>query len=129
MSASHQKFIFLIHPVRNITPDMKQKMDEYRRTLEEQGCEVYDPLYHTNQVDPTGGYRICTDNMNAIKRADEVHVAWDGVSKGSLFDLGVAFALGKKIKRIRSAFPEPDGSVSKSIPHVVKRWEEETRNQ
>jgi nucleoside 2-deoxyribosyltransferase len=116
--------VFLIHPVRNITEELKQRLDDYRKRLEKEGYGVYDPLYHTNQVDPTGGYRIFVDNMNAIKNADEVHIAWDGVSQGSLFDMGVAFALGKPVKRIPLMFPEPEKSVKKSVAHVVKVWEE-----
>ena len=36
-------------------------------------------------------------NLEAIKKADEVHLWWDGTSQGALVDLGMALALGKKI--------------------------------
>jgi hypothetical protein len=51
----------------------------------------------TKQIDETGGYNICTANRNAILNSDEVHVFWDSDSTGSLFDLGVAFSVNKKI--------------------------------
>ena len=44
--------------------------------------------------------QMCTHNKELILWADEVHVLWDGRSTGTIFDLGMCFALNKKIKTI-----------------------------
>ena len=40
--------------------------------------------------------------MEAIKSADEVHIYWNSSSKGTLFDIGMTFALGKQVKLINA---------------------------
>lgn len=88
--------IFLICPVRDITNEEKVAIEKYVSELEQAGHLVHWPLRDTNQDDPIG-LRICSDNRQAIVLADEVDVWWNATSKGSYFDLGMAFALGKKI--------------------------------
>jgi len=41
-----------------------------------------------------------------MRAADEVHVFWDVRSKGSHFDLGMAYALGKRIVPIECELPD-----------------------
>jgi len=98
------KKIFLICPVRFASEEEKQILADYVAGLENQGFQVHYPSRDTNQVDPTGGYQICTDNRKAIINADEVHLYWSKASQGSLFDLGVAFSehidKGKPIKLV-----------------------------
>lgn len=86
-----EKKIFLICPVRFASEEEDKFLDNYVGQLESQGCKVHYPKRDTNQKDATGGYRICSDNYQAIKEADEIHVYWTKTSQGSLFDLGVAF--------------------------------------
>lgn len=91
-----QKKIFLICPVRN--------QDEATRLLLEeisQDPTIYYPARETNQLDETGGLRICADNRFAMESAKEIWFVWDGLSQGSIFDLGMAFALAKPIKPIK----------------------------
>ena len=88
--------IFLICPVREVTEEENNAIRNYISQLEKNGHSVYWPFRDTNQEDPIG-LRICRDNRGAIEEADEVHVWWNGKSTGSLFDLGEAFALRKKI--------------------------------
>lgn len=88
--------IFLICPVNEVTDEEKIASEKYVFALETAGHTVHWPPRNTNQVDPVG-LRICKDNRQAIIKADEVHVWWNGKSKGSFFDFGMAFALGKKI--------------------------------
>jgi len=64
--------------------------------LEAQGHTVYVPLRDTPQNAPI--QQICESNRRAITEADEVRIIWDGTSHGVIFDTGMAFALGKKIK-------------------------------
>lgn len=46
-------------------------------------------------------------------------IVWDGKSKGSLFDAGVAFALAKEIECL--SLPEP--SDGKSFQNMMREWE------
>jgi hypothetical protein len=41
--------------------------------------------------------------------ADEVHVFWDAESFGSHFDLGMAYALGKRIVPVSCERPDTPG--------------------
>jgi nucleoside 2-deoxyribosyltransferase len=89
--------IFLICPVRNVPDEVKKLIRKYVDEKRAAGFRVYYPADDTPQVDPTGGIRICEDNRRAIENASEVHLWYDAASKGSHFDLGMAFALGKRI--------------------------------
>ena len=91
--------IFIICPVRGITEEEQSAIETYTRNMESEGHRVHWPPRDTNQEDSVG-YRICADNYNAIIDADEIHVWWNINSQGSLFDLGMAFALQKKIHLI-----------------------------
>jgi nucleoside 2-deoxyribosyltransferase len=105
---------FLISPVAGHAADAWIADVE---KLEQEGYEVHWPARDTDQVDATG-FRICNDNLAAIRAADVVHVIWDGVSRGCMFDLGMAFALSKKIIPIRM----PEATQGKSIQNVVAEW-------
>lgn len=50
--------------------------------------------------------------------ADIVHVVWDGQSQGCLFDLGVAFALGKALRPIEL----PAATEGKSFQNMMRAW-------
>ncbi len=105
---------FLICPVRG------HEMAETEKTvgqLEVWFDNVHWPPRDTDQNDNTG-YRICLDNLQAIRDADVVHIIWDGKSQGCLFDLGMAFALGKKIVILSL----PDFTEGKSFQNMVKEW-------
>ena len=93
--------IFIICPVRNMTETENTTILNYIKRLEDNGNIVHYPPRNTNQNDECG-IRICLDNSNAIKESDEVHVYWNKDSKGSLFDLGMAFSMGKTIRLINS---------------------------
>lgn len=106
--------MFFICPVRGHDP---KELESLVSELEKEYW-VYFPPRDTNQVDDTG-YRICQDNLRAIKAAEIVGIIWDGKSQGGLFDAGMAFALGKKIKLIR--IPELIGG--KSFQDMFTDWE------
>ena len=108
------KATFLICPVRGHDPTVWEPfVDE----LERRGWRVHWPPRDTPQDDPTG-LRICAYNSVAIWEADAVHVIWDGKSEGVLFDLGMAFALRKKV--IVIALPE--ATEGKSFQNMVRAW-------
>ena len=105
---------FLICPVRGVDPQVSQG---HVSRLEAEGYQVHWPHRDTNQDDPTG-LRICRDNGAAISAADVVHVIWDGKSQGCLFDLGIAFALGKNIIPLDL----PAESEGKSFQNMMRVW-------
>lgn len=113
------KKIFLICPVREANPHQKEVMESYISKLEEQGCTVHYPARDTDQFDSIG-YRICTDNKNAIINADEIHIFWDKTSQGSLFDLGIAFALDKKLVIVN--IEELEITPTKSFSNMIGFW-------
>ncbi len=105
---------FLICPVRGVDSSTTR---HYMEALEGDGYEVYWPPRDTNQDDPTG-LKICSDNLIAIQSADIVHFVWDGKSQGCLFDLGMAFALNKKVVPLSM----PDSTTGKSFQNMVKEY-------
>ena len=108
---------FLICPVRGHKPE---ETEEIVAKLEKEGWEVHWPHRDTNQEDEHG-LNICKENRGAIITADIVHIVWDGKSTGSLFDMGMAFALGKEIKIIEL----PLLTRGKSFQNMITRWENE----
>lgn len=105
---------FLICPVRGHSPEETAAIVA---GLEGEGYAVHWPPRDTDQNDPVG-LAICAQNLEAIRAADVIAVVWDGKSQGVLFDLGMAFALGKKVMPI--ALPEP--SEGKSFQNMVNAW-------
>ena len=99
---------FLICPVRG---HEEEEFQGYVDQLEDIGFIVHFPHRDTDQVDPTGtGYKICQANRAAIEAADVVFIVWNGESQGSIFDLGMAFAMNKRI--IPLSLPELTGHKS-----------------
>jgi hypothetical protein len=112
--------IFLICTVRLGVTEFSKK---YVEKLESEGHKVHFPPRDTNQIDPLKGFNICIDNSKAIKESDEVHVIYNPKSQGIHFDLGVAWALGKKIKVVNpEEFPE-EKSQNKSFLNMMEIWE------
>jgi nucleoside 2-deoxyribosyltransferase len=85
--------------------------------LETEGYVVHFPPRDTAQTCSTG-LNICVDNRAAIEASDCIHVVWDGKSQGCLFDLGMAFALRKRVIPIQ--LPSP--SAEKSFQNMVAAW-------
>jgi nucleoside 2-deoxyribosyltransferase len=96
---------------------MSETADLVRR-LEAEGWEVRWSPRDTNQADETG-YRIRQGNRAAIQEADAVFVVWDGKGKGSLFDLGTAFAMEKPVR----ALELPPMTEERSFQRMVRDWE------
>jgi hypothetical protein len=92
---------FLICTVREADENDLRFIQDYISKFKSEGKRIYYPAEDTNQIDSTGGYRICSDNCNAMQNSEQIHVYWTEKSQGTKFDLGVAFLLnqtiGKKI--------------------------------
>lgn len=117
-----KKNAFLICPVRMATPEInkqiKEKIDELSISY-----NIYWPYRDTKQNDDLGGIRICSDNLKALRYADVVFIWWDPESKGSHFDLGMAFALNKDVIRIDASLATMPGHGEKSFIHVIAQME------
>lgn len=88
--------IYVICAVRNANQLRVNIIRDCVEKLKVDGHDVHFPPDDVNQDDPTGE-EICRVHLKAMTKADEVHVFWDVNSSGSHFDLGMAYALGKKI--------------------------------
>jgi uncharacterized protein YeaO (DUF488 family) len=110
------KKIFVICTVRGATEEYKQQLEDYVAILESSGHSVHLPHRDTDQS--ASGYEICTENARAIAGSDEVHVFYNPDSQGTHFDMGVAFAYGRKIV-IAQNVPYGEG---KSYPRMLDEW-------
>ena len=116
------KNVFIICPVRGATEEEHNLLMEFIRKKETEGIKVHYPPRDTNQDDPVG-YAICAQNREAIKNADKIYVYWNSKSEGSLFDLGMAFAMNKPIElinpsEVRSMVTEGKKSFQNVLVHL-----------
>jgi len=109
--------------VRLATPEIKEKLENYAKGLEEKfGCSVHLPHRDTDQ--DQSGLDICLQNAHAISASDEIHIFYDSKSSGIHFDMGVAFTMDivcgntKKIVIV-----ENEGIIEgKSFPRFLDEW-------
>ena len=90
-----RKKAFVICSVRGMGQEYRDKLERYVSDLEDNGVDVHLPHRDTKQN--ASGLNICRQNAAAIKESDEVHVFYCSDSKGTHFDMGVAFAACKPI--------------------------------
>ena len=110
------KKIFVICTVRGASEDYKTRLEDYVSNLESSGCTVHLPHRDTDQT--ASGYDICTQNARAIAGSDEVHIFYNPDSQGTHFDMGVAFAYGRKLV-VAQNVPYGEG---KSYPRMIDEW-------
>lgn len=111
--------IFIICSVRDSDQEYKNKVMGYALELKLRGNTVYVPFIDTNQL--SSGLNICKSNRRAIEDADEIHIFYKSSSQGTHFDMGVAFALDKKIIIVEN---EEFGD-GKSFPRMLTEWSAE----
>lgn len=109
--------IFIICTVRNATEEYKQKLEAYVKSLEDQGHTVHLPHRDTDQT--KRGLDICHINTKAIANSNEVHVFYNPESQGTHFDMGVAFAYGRKIVVVENT---PYDVNQKSFAKMLDEW-------
>ena len=96
----------------------RDRIEAHATYLCSQGIAAMVPAFDDHpDLDELG---ICEHNRKLVEAADEVHVIWDRRSLFTIFDLGMAFALRKKLRVI---FLEP-----KTFAGVMRKWEEEDAN-
>ena len=71
-----------------------RKMSQYAESIRNNATEVRLPMFDHDK--PTE-LEIFTANRDNIEWADRVDIFWDQRSMGTIFDFGMAFALGKPI--------------------------------
>lgn len=98
--------------------EYREKLENYVKILEDDGHIVHLPHRDTNQIDETG-FRICVINRRAIEKADRVDIFYSSKSQGTHFDLGMAFALQKKLKVVEN---EEFNTNKKSYPNMIDYW-------
>jgi hypothetical protein len=109
--------VFLICPVRNVTPGESTEIAAYVARLELGGIRVHWPARDT--IQSGDGFVICCANLAAMRAADEVHVWWTG-SEGSVFDLGMAFALGKWVMIAKDVTAVPGKSFANVLRAIAR---------
>jgi nucleoside 2-deoxyribosyltransferase len=117
--------IHFICPVRGVTEEQQKEIDDYAKSLEAEGHTVHNPKYAVDQDDATG-FNICSGHLLSMVTANRVDVFWDVNSKGSHFDLGMAFALQKPVKLIKTYQPDNEG---KSYVKVMLEMQKKTEKQ
>jgi len=112
------KKIFIICTVRGALEGYKKKLRDYVKLLEIAGHKVHLPHRDTDQ--DARGYDICSQNAKAIAKSNEVHIFYNPDSKGTHFDMGIAFALGKKIVIVENIKYEEEKSFSRMLTEWAK---------
>lgn len=115
MEDTREKKTYLICPVRDVNPLLVWPVVDQ---LEIEGWDVYWPARDANQDDATG-FNILDVHRFHMNDRPFVHLFWLPSSKGSLFDLGMAFAGHKEL--IVLSQPEPS-KPGKSFERMVLDW-------
>jgi len=71
------------------------KFVEVKERLESEGHEVRVPAF--NAIPDKRGLTTCKHNRELIRWCDEVHLIYDGKSRGALFDFGMIFYAEKPL--------------------------------
>jgi len=96
------------------TTAYQDKMQEHKAKLEKSGHNVSLPAF--DNFKDMSEFEVCDYNRKKIEWADEVHIIWDARSIGTVFDLGMCFALYKPIKLIYIN--------TKTFPNFVNQYAE-----
>lgn len=113
--------IYVVCSVRDADEGRTAEVEKYVKYLEDQGHKVHFPQRDVNQADETG-INIVRPHRKAMREADRVDIFWDVNSKGSHFDIGMAFMAEAPIHVVMAYQNDTDG---KSYYKVMKIWEAE----
>jgi len=107
---------YILSPVTNVTPKEVEIIETWVKDREAEGHLVHLPWRDVDQEGLTG-LGCCVENLQAMEECDIIDMYWNPKkSPGSIFDLGMAFALGKRWTLIN----EVDADDSKSLEQVIK---------
>ncbi len=100
------RYVYLLSPVRNVTPDQAKTIAEYASYLEKSGAVLFNPVKDAPQQDATG-YNIVMAELNflqeAAKNGGRVDILWNAggtPSEGSRVDVGMALSLGLELNLV-----------------------------
>jgi hypothetical protein len=111
---------FVICPVRHAAEEQKAWIEGFVAMKREKGYIVHYPEKNTVQEDALGGYNICLQNALAMATSESIDIYYDQSSTGSVFDLGVAYALHKPLKLLnKEAIVFNDSDL---IDSIIKTW-------
>lgn len=114
------KKIFLICPVRNATEKQRKWIEDFVSKKYKEGYTIHAPHLNTRQTDLFGGYSICVQNAQAVASCEEINIYYDKKSTGSVFDLGVAYALKKPLKLLNKE--EIIFNKDDFVDSIIKEW-------
>lgn len=92
-----EKTDYIICPVNNVTDEEKRIVDDYVKRLEATGKKAHYPLRDVEQNEDCVGLGILSKHRDAMQECRRVHIYWNGKSKGSLHDFGMAFMSFKTV--------------------------------
>ncbi len=118
--------IFLVCPVRNATEEQRKWIENFVNEKYREGYIIHAPHLHTRQVDLFGGYAICIQNAEAVASSREIDIYYDQTSTGSVFDLGVAYALHKPLRLLNES--EIIFNNDDLIDNIIKTWPYNEKN-
>lgn len=111
---------FIICPVRNAKPEQRKWIEDYFIQMYNACINLHAPHLNTRQIDLFGGYAICKQNAEAIATSSVVDLFYDQSSTGSVFDLGVAYALHKPLNLLnRDDIIFDESSV---VDKMIENW-------
>ncbi len=115
--------VFLITPVRSLTDWEKNAIEIYLHNLESHDVQVYWPYRDTDYSDPSG-FSAFTRHKEVMKSADEVHIWWNPASEESVFLLGMAWAMGKRLAIANSITVKEHvrQNPGRSFPALMLQW-------
>lgn len=112
--------IFLICPVRRATPEQRKYFEDFAQEKTSEGYIIHAPHLNTWQKDIFGGYSICIQNAQAVASSAEIDMYYDQQSTGSVFDLGVAYALHKPLFLLNEG--EITFNKDDMVDRMVENW-------
>lgn len=106
---------YLLSPVTNVTKEEVEIIEEWVAAREKEGHEAHLPWRDVDQEGLTA-LGCCVENLQAMQEADIIDMYWNPKkSPGSIFDLGMAFALGKRWTLINEVESDNEHSLEQLI--------------
>lgn len=100
------RYVYLLSPVRDVTDEQAKVIAEHAKKLKDAGAILFNPVDDAPQLDETG-YNIVMAELNflheAAKNGGRVDILWNAggkPSEGSRVDVGIALALGLKLRLV-----------------------------
>ncbi|MBU9837330.1 nucleoside 2-deoxyribosyltransferase [Rahnella sp. L72c] len=108
---SNSKTVYIASPF--FTLSQLWMVEQIRYNLQEMGVKVISPYHDIGLIEsfsPTRleQFNIASQDLSAITRSDIIFGIADGNDPGTIFEIGYAVSLGKKVVLLAENFPEND---------------------